>query len=148
MIYLENFKNFRIHFSDYNENEKKIIKAFLYLYYAHQGNHHGSFDYNRLVKIYYMLPEDFRSMIKYTSRKILYRGQEIGSKIEDQIIATFTKSENMAKFFGDEIITNKQYKYKDSIDTEKLVKFIINRKNKEIEDYEIGDDEAEVMLIK
>ena len=82
MIYLENFKQFnRIYLSDYNENEKKIIKAFLYLYYNHQGNHHGSFDYSKLVKIYYMLPEDFRSMIKYTSRKILYRGQEIGSNI-------------------------------------------------------------------
>ena len=144
----ENILNIRKYFSEFSQEERKLIKLFLYLYEHHQMNHYGSFDYNKFYHVYYMLPQDFRNMIKYTNRKILYRGQEIGNKVEKQNIATFTTSKSIAEFMGDEIITNKNYTYSNSIDSEKLVKFISNRKNKELNEYQIGDDEGEVLLLK
>jgi hypothetical protein len=105
----------------------------------------GDYWKETLAEVYQHIPEDFKKYLSVPPAKLkkLHRGAD-GKSPRDAI--SWTRAEHLARFFG-----HYHYRYSalqshgGTIDSAKLVKICDNVK--ELYDYQIGDDEDEVIIL-
>lgn len=131
----------------------KAVADFIEWTEGYQSNHYGNFDTDNYLRLYLKLPQEMKDAIKYSSRGILWRGDEFYREdLYDQYkkgktfaALSFTPNHGVASHFGEPRRYSKLVEsHGGSIDTKKLVRYLDKMKY----DHYIGDDEGEVIYLQ
>ena len=123
-----------------DKDKAGVLEAFCDQIVLYQSHNHKY----KLRAAYEALPQEFKDAIQPGPRRLakLYRGDDGKS---DEPAISWTGSLSYAKWFGHYVYPIKAVEsFEAAIDSEKLVKLVSNTR---LDDWGIGDDEDEVILM-